>query len=72
MNNHLRTNGLIAGKIPPNQPCPFLRKCIVENDNCPSLNNLKQLSFDCGAARMQSLIIEKFAVQSILQEIIHD
>lgn len=60
MNQHLRLNGLIAGKIPAYTPCPFIGKCVVENSNCPTKDSTKSTDFDCPTARTQSLIIEKF------------
>jgi len=60
MNQYLRSNGLVAGKIPPRTPCAFLGKCTMESDNCPTQNNLREVSFDCPVARMQSLIVLKF------------
>jgi len=60
MNFYLRSNNLVAGKIEANKPCFFIGKCIVEHENCPSNDNLKDKEYDCPAARMQSLILLKF------------
>jgi hypothetical protein len=60
MNQYLRNNGLVAGKIPAQTNCPFLGKCVVEHSDCPSQSNTKDEAYDCPVARMQSLIILKF------------
>jgi hypothetical protein len=48
------SNGLINGKIPAGEQCPFLSECNLRNERCPSAENIKTNDFSCAAARMFS------------------
>lgn len=44
-------NGLVDGNIPAGQVCPFLEKCAMKFDRCPTKESLKPVDFSCAAAR---------------------
>jgi hypothetical protein len=54
----LNANGLVDGRIPPGNPCPFSEICSWRTDNCPTVEgkNLRDQPFSCGAARAISMV----------------
>jgi hypothetical protein len=54
--DHTNTNGLVAGRIPKNTPCPFEAECKLKMERCPTKDSLKQVDFSCAAARAHSII----------------
>jgi len=55
----LDSNGLVDGNIPPNQPCPFFKKCKMKTNICPSCGNEKEHRFSCALARAHSIMKER-------------
>jgi len=54
----LDSNGLVDGNIPKGKPCPFLNKCGLRNERCPTEekpNN--EFNYSCAAARAWSLCV---------------
>ncbi len=58
MIDHLNTNGLVDGRIPPGETCQFFEKCGNPTDYCPIPGRLNQNRFSCGFARFLSLVEE--------------
>lgn len=59
MNDSRNTNGLVAGLIPANTPCPFLNKCKFKVHTCPGADGrTKPNNFSCAAARAFSMAAE--------------
>lgn len=54
--HYLNSFGLVNGKIPAGQSCPFISKCKMKNGQCPSKNNIKENDYSCAAARAHSLV----------------
>lgn len=55
----LNSNGLINGKIPAGEPCPFGSECECRSENCPQLGSYVHLlgsAYSCGFARAFSLV----------------
>jgi len=50
------TNGLVRGRIPAGNPCPFLAECQWKVEGCPTPSNLKPGPYSCAAARMHSTV----------------
>ena len=58
--NYCNTNGLVDGNIPKGQPCPFLSKCGLKNERCPTKEKPNNLyDYSCAAARAWSLCQEQ-------------
>ena len=52
--DYMNANGLVRGKIPEGQPCPFIDVCKLRVAQCPSKDNLKTTAYSCAAARLHS------------------
>lgn len=56
MKHFLDDNGLVDGNIPKGQACPFLQKCGLRVDGCPTKEKPNNLhNYSCAAARAHSL-----------------
>lgn len=55
MEDFRNSNGLVEGKIPVGDPCPFFDKCGHSGLNCPTQENPKTVPFSCGLARGWSI-----------------
>ena len=55
MIEHWNTNGLVDGLIPIGEPCPFLAKCGLKDDRCPTKEKPKLVAYSCAAARGWSM-----------------
>lgn len=50
---------LVNGNIPKGTACPFLAKCGLKTDNCPSTEKTNpQYDYSCGAARAWNMMGE--------------
>lgn len=65
--NHRNTGGLIDGRVPAGEACPFLAQCSMKNDNCPTKQLTKIVPFSCGAARAHSMLL--ISDSSVLRKI---
>lgn len=56
MKDHLNSNGLVNGKIPAGNICPFIKECNHFDETvCPHGFRLKKVAFSCAAARLFSI-----------------
>lgn len=55
MKDFWNSNGLINGRIPKGNPCPFWAECSLCDMNCPVPGRIKPVNFSCGCARGMSL-----------------
>jgi len=64
MTHFLNSNGLIRGKIPKGEGCPFYDKCntSINRSRCPTTETPFDNDFSCGLARGISLIVEGMKV----------
>lgn len=56
---YLNSNGLVDGKIPAGEKCPFLRECELACSRCPGFRDVKPVDYSCAAARAHSISKEK-------------
>ena len=55
--DHLNANGLVDGRIPAGQPCPFERTCGHPLDRCPIVGRPREVPYLCALARGYSLLL---------------
>lgn len=49
--------GLVDGRIPAGQACPFLDICTMRSSTCPTTQATKTVNFSCAAARAHSMLL---------------
>lgn len=52
---YLDCNGLVNGLIPKGKPCPFLDRCKLVNERCPSESHQPPGNYSCASARLWSI-----------------
>ncbi len=65
MVDFLNSHGLVKGKIPAGQICPFIRECDKRNKTCPTSISLKDKDFSCGYAHGHSLRLTKLRINKL-------
>lgn len=52
LSDYENANGLVDGKIPKGNPCPFYSRCKMKTGNCPTQEHPKEVNFSCALARV--------------------
>lgn len=57
------------GKIRKGKTCPYLKRCSMKTDNCPTRGKTKENQFSCAVARMFKIADEQRATMPVAEPV---